>query len=326
MEAVSAPPAPWVTGTERLACVLRLAVGLLVLAMTLVYDEMASWLAVTAIVTAVGWSLLMAIALRSSLAPHQVARLAAGSQWFDVVLALVAYAVFLPDPEATPVAALPLLVYRLAVRYGRSGVVLGAATFAGLVGLRIAVNRASFGEGMIRPPLLLAWALVALLVLALAIEARARGVAPPVRTRLDDSGGSGASRDTAPSAGPAAAPVPVPGAPSTGDERIDSLAACLSLKLETHQAMASLTQRELEVLLLLGEGHTYAAVAGRLFISQSTVRNHVHNIRHKLEIEDRAEMQTLARALVARTSIPDSVEHRPEGAQDLLPGRSEPAV
>jgi DNA-binding CsgD family transcriptional regulator len=93
--------------------------------------------------------------------------------------------------------------------------------------------------------------------------------------------------------------VSVPVSP-TGDERLDSMAACLALKVDTPQPVR-LTDRELEVLVLIGEGHSYGAIASRLFISQSTVRNHVHNLRAKLELTERADLQRLARAVASRS-------------------------
>lgn len=313
------PTVAAVVSTERVACVLRLAVGLLLLAMTLQFDPLASWLAVAAIVTAVGWSVLMAVALRSGLDDDQVTRLATWSHWFDIVLALTVYASFLTDPEATPVAGLPLLAYRLAVRYGTAGVVGGALAFVAGVAGRIVFTRVTVGEGLVRPPLLLAWALMATVVLVLAAESRARASSLAAsRADADDlspergttsaqtpATASEPHSETTPAAPEVATvePLPAPLMPAaalTGDERLDTLAACLSLKLETPPSVR-LTEREVEVLLLLGRGNTYTKIASALFISQSTVRNHVHNIKAKLEIHDRAELLKLAKAVAART-------------------------
>lgn len=312
-------------GTERIACVIRLAVGLLTFVMTAQFAPSASALAVAAGVTAVGWSVLMFIALRSDLAPDQVGRLASWSHWFDIVLALSVYAVFLPDPEATPVAALPLLAYRLALRHGTAGLVAGAVAFVGLVAGRIAFTRVAQGEFLVRPPMLMAWALTATLVLVLASEARSRAAAAraagehrEVRVASDD-----AAATSQPAALRADRPrtVHVP-APSTGDERLDSLAACLALKVETPQPVR-LTDRELEVLVLLGEGHSYGAIASGLFISQSTVRNHVHNLRAKLDLSDRADLQKLAQAVAARSAVAAAGSGAPQPSA-RTPAEAEP--
>ncbi len=273
---------------ERVACVIRMAVGVLVVVMTISFEPLVSWLAVTAAVMSIGWSLLMALALHSHLDAGDLTKLATGSHWFDVVLALAIFVIFLPDPVATPVAALPLLVFRLATRYGRPGAWGGGAVFVGLIGLRIVTNRILNGEGLVRPPLLLAWALVATLVVVLALEieshAHAEGTADE-----EDEVLSPARTDRSPVA-----------TASRRDATPDDLATCLASQLEQADQATTLTQREQEVLLLLGQGRSYSSVASSLFISVGTVRNHVHNIRHKLDIGDREELLTLARDVAAR--------------------------
>jgi DNA-binding NarL/FixJ family response regulator len=51
---------------------------------------------------------------------------------------------------------------------------------------------------------------------------------------------------------------------------------------------AQLSEREIEVLALLGKGMTNKDVARDLFISQATVKSHVENILRKLGAADRA--------------------------------------
>jgi DNA-binding CsgD family transcriptional regulator len=52
---------------------------------------------------------------------------------------------------------------------------------------------------------------------------------------------------------------------------------------------ALLTRREFEVLALMGEGATNAAIANRLVISEGTVKSHVKHILRKLRAANRAE-------------------------------------
>ncbi len=52
---------------------------------------------------------------------------------------------------------------------------------------------------------------------------------------------------------------------------------------------AKLSSREIEVLDGLIEGHTYKAIAEKLFLSSHTIRFHVHNIYGKLHVKSRAE-------------------------------------
>jgi DNA-binding NarL/FixJ family response regulator len=51
-----------------------------------------------------------------------------------------------------------------------------------------------------------------------------------------------------------------------------------------------LTQREKEILGLLMEGLGNKEIAHRLYISESTVRNHVHNILYKLHLDNRIQL------------------------------------
>jgi len=50
-----------------------------------------------------------------------------------------------------------------------------------------------------------------------------------------------------------------------------------------------LSAREAEVLQLLGGGLTNTEIANRLFISESTVRTHLHRLLDKLHLKNRAE-------------------------------------
>lgn len=61
------------------------------------------------------------------------------------------------------------------------------------------------------------------------------------------------------------------------------------------QAFAGLTEREQEVLELIARGFANPAIAGRLFLSPKTVRNHVSNIFSKLQVADRAQAIVRAR-------------------------------
>ena len=56
-----------------------------------------------------------------------------------------------------------------------------------------------------------------------------------------------------------------------------------------------LTEREEEVLNLIAQGHGNADIAGMLYLSLKTVRNHVSNIFTKLQVADRAQAVIRAR-------------------------------
>lgn len=60
-------------------------------------------------------------------------------------------------------------------------------------------------------------------------------------------------------------------------------------------ALQELTPRELEVLKEVASGATNNEIAGHLFISVNTVKNHIHNILEKLDLKDRRDLATFAR-------------------------------
>ena len=55
-----------------------------------------------------------------------------------------------------------------------------------------------------------------------------------------------------------------------------------------------LTPREVDVLRLLAQGLTNTEIAGRLYISEGTVRNHVSLILSKLDVPSRTQATVLA--------------------------------
>jgi DNA-binding NarL/FixJ family response regulator len=55
-----------------------------------------------------------------------------------------------------------------------------------------------------------------------------------------------------------------------------------------------LSAREREVLALVAEGRDNAEIAGRLYLSQSTVKNHVARLFQKLEVDNRVQAAALA--------------------------------
>jgi DNA-binding NarL/FixJ family response regulator len=63
---------------------------------------------------------------------------------------------------------------------------------------------------------------------------------------------------------------------------------------EAVQMHTGLSEREIEVLRLLAEGKGNAEIAGELFISPKTVKNHIASILMKLQIENRIQAAVYA--------------------------------
>jgi DNA-binding NarL/FixJ family response regulator len=61
------------------------------------------------------------------------------------------------------------------------------------------------------------------------------------------------------------------------------------IRKTTQSNPALLTDRELDVLQLLGEGLQNKEIASRLFISAKTVDHHISSILYKLEVKSRTK-------------------------------------
>jgi DNA-binding NarL/FixJ family response regulator len=68
----------------------------------------------------------------------------------------------------------------------------------------------------------------------------------------------------------------------------------LSVRDTTKSPIENLTNRELEVFRMIGEGLTSGAIAERLFLSPYTIDTHRENIKRKLDISNAAELSRAA--------------------------------
>jgi DNA-binding NarL/FixJ family response regulator len=78
-------------------------------------------------------------------------------------------------------------------------------------------------------------------------------------------------------------------APSVTRRVLARVAATPSPSTDGAAALASLTERETEVLRLLARGMSNAEIAGSLFLGETTVKTHVGRVLAKLGVRDRVQ-------------------------------------
>ncbi|TSB45778.1 response regulator transcription factor [Alkalicoccobacillus porphyridii] len=87
-------------------------------------------------------------------------------------------------------------------------------------------------------------------------------------------------------------------AAANGEPVVESKVATKMMnKMRTDQIKLlheELTARELDVLMLIGDGKTNSEIGDSLFIGIKTVKTHVSNILHKLDLDDRTQIAIYA--------------------------------
>ena len=83
-------------------------------------------------------------------------------------------------------------------------------------------------------------------------------------------------------------------APSVTRRLLGQFARTLPAQRATPASLSALTERETEVLRLLAAGLSNAELAGRLYISEATVKSHVSSLLRKLGLRDRVQAVILA--------------------------------
>ncbi|WP_137123011.1 response regulator transcription factor [Segeticoccus rhizosphaerae] len=83
-------------------------------------------------------------------------------------------------------------------------------------------------------------------------------------------------------------------APSTTRRLIDHVASRLPTAGQEPAQLQRLTGREREILLEIATGASNAEIAGRLFLSEATIKTHVGRVLQKLGLRDRVQAVVLA--------------------------------
>jgi DNA-binding NarL/FixJ family response regulator len=83
-------------------------------------------------------------------------------------------------------------------------------------------------------------------------------------------------------------------APSITRRLIERFARAQRRPAASHEALASLSARELEVLKLMARGLSNAELAEALHLGQTTVKSHVGRVLTKLDVRDRVQAVVLA--------------------------------
>ncbi|WP_406433001.1 response regulator transcription factor [Streptomyces sp. NBC_00631] len=83
-------------------------------------------------------------------------------------------------------------------------------------------------------------------------------------------------------------------APAITRRLVERFARASAGSTALHRDLAHLTPRELDVLRLLAQGLSNAELAGRLHLSEATVKTHVSRVLGKLTLRDRAQAVVVA--------------------------------
>lgn len=81
---------------------------------------------------------------------------------------------------------------------------------------------------------------------------------------------------------------------SVATDLLDEFKKLIGSKPASENKVAVLSDREQEILKLMAEGLDNKAIAKKIFVSESTVKNHVSNILTKLQLENRVQAGVLA--------------------------------
>jgi DNA-binding CsgD family transcriptional regulator len=301
MDAASALETISARRVERMLMRARYLAAGFVAVMTLLFEPASVLAAVAVVGVLVGSNVLGHRSVPHLRDRAQARRMARWSLTVDAAAALATYLLFLRDPAAMPVALLAFVLFELALRAGWTLIGAGAAVFvAGLVA-RVYVQAEVLEAGP-RPQLLVLWVAIALLLVSVGRElqlqegrwrqasaARDRLAGDLRATVVQTLAVAGIEEDAATHQEVLAAVQALVEADGAARDRLIERVATV-LAVPHH----GLSPREQEILFLLARGYPDARIAAALFISPSTVRNHVQNMRAKLDLGSREELRDFA--------------------------------
>ncbi|KAB3533587.1 response regulator transcription factor [Alkaliphilus pronyensis] len=71
---------------------------------------------------------------------------------------------------------------------------------------------------------------------------------------------------------------------------VDTLKTIINKEKQKQELNFDLTNREMEIMKLVGEGLSNKEIAAKLFLSEGTARNYVTNLLEKLDLRDRTQL------------------------------------
>ncbi|WP_371821170.1 response regulator transcription factor [Blastococcus sp. PRF04-17] len=108
----------------------------------------------------------------------------------------------------------------------------------------------------------------------------------------------------------AAAAGEMPLAPEVVARLVESYVRAPAPSASKAARLAPLSDRERDVLALVGAGRSNAEIAAELFISLATVKSHVRHILAKLDVRDRPQAIVLAHEAGLVAGAVDTAPHR----------------
>lgn len=85
-----------------------------------------------------------------------------------------------------------------------------------------------------------------------------------------------------------------PGAPGSPGSEATHPAPGPQIPGKANRERTQLSQREREIIVLIAQGYKNKEIAEKMFITEQTVKNHLHNVFDKLGVSDRLELALYA--------------------------------